>query len=215
MLTAVWVAVVAAAAAFVAAAGVAVYVMLKAARLMTQRSAALAGLQQREDLLIGQASAAIDRVGEQIAMTETIAATMDDVTASVAELRGRITALAPAAPAGPRSTGATTWAAALGYGVARAVGKRWAARSLPRLHRPAQDQDIRRRGPGTREPAAGLARLSGQSPARLSGSPAARGSGPRLARVAAPWPKRAGGPRPVAGSERRSDLTGRRGGAAR
>jgi hypothetical protein len=207
MMTAVWVAVVAAAAAFVVGVCVAVYVMLKAARLMTQRSAALAGLQQREDLLIGQASAAIDRVGEQIAMTETITATMDDVTASVTELRGRITALAPAAPAGPRSTGAATWAAALGYGVARAVGLRWAARSLPRLHRPAQDQDIRRRGTGTREPATG--------PARLSGSPAAPGSGPRLARVAAPWPKRAGGPRPAADGERRSALTGRRGGAAR
>jgi hypothetical protein len=214
MMTAVWVAVVAAAAAFAVGVGVAVYVMLKAARLMTQRSAALAGLQQREDLLIGQASAAIDRVGEQIAMTEAITATMDDVTASVAELRGRITALAPAPPAGPRSTGAATWAAALGYGVARAVGKRW-ARSLPRLHRPAQDQDIRRRGGGTREPAAGLARLSGPSRARLSGSPAARESGPRRAQVAAPWPKRAGGPRPVADSERRSALTGRRGGAAR
>src|SRR5579859_6086281 len=138
MMTAALVAVVAAAAAFVVGVGVAVYAMLKAARLMTQSSAALAGLQQREDLLIDQASAAIDRVGEQIAMTESITATMDDVTASVAELRGRITALAPAVPAGPASTGAATWAAALAYGVARALGLRWAALFLPRPHRPAQ-----------------------------------------------------------------------------
>src|SRR5579859_4933782 len=181
-------AVVAAAAAFVVGVGVAVYVMLKAARLMTQSSAALAGLQQREDLLIGQARAAIDRVGEQIAMTESITATMDDVTASVAELRGRITALAPAVPAGPASTGAATWAAALAYGVARALGLRWAALLSPRPHHPAQDRIIRRRDAGAQE--AGPAPAGGPGPARLSG--------PRSARA----------------SERRAALTGRRGGTA-
>src|SRR5215469_1012208 len=108
MLTAVWAAVVAAAAAFVIGVGVAIYVMLKAARLMTESSATLASLRERENVLIDRASTAIDQVGEQIAMTETITASMDDVTASMAELRGRITALTPAAGpwgcAGPRST---------------------------------------------------------------------------------------------------------------
>src|SRR5690348_7764254 len=137
MLTAVWVAVVAAAAAFVIGVAVAIYVMLKAARLMTESSATLASLREREDLLIDRASTAIDQVGEQIAMTETITASMDDVTASMAELRGRLNALAPAATAGTDgSRGALTWGAALVYGLARAVGLRWAEQFLPRPRRP-------------------------------------------------------------------------------
>ena len=145
MLTAVWVAVVAAAAAFVIGVAVAIYVMLKAARLMTESSAALASLREREDLLIERASAAIDRVGEQIAMTETITASMDDVTASMAELRGRITALAPAAATGTDgSHGALTRGAALVYGLARALGLRWAE----------QYRLIRRREQGAQKAAA-------------------------------------------------------------
>ena len=128
MLTAVWVAVVAAAAAFVVGVAVAIYVMLKAARLMTESSAAIASVREREDLLIERASTAIDRVGEQIAMTETITASMDDVTASMAELRGRMAGLTPAAgPGADGSRGALTWGAALVYGLARALGLRWAA----------------------------------------------------------------------------------------
>jgi hypothetical protein len=137
MLTAVWVAVV----AFVIGVGVAVYVMLKAGRLMAQTSTAIASLREREDLLIDRAGAAIDRAGEQIARTETITVSMDDVTASMAELQGRIRALAPVprpSTAGTAGTGGLTWAAALVYGVARALGLRWAARY----------QFIRRREPG-------------------------------------------------------------------
>jgi hypothetical protein len=164
MLTAVWVAVV----AFVIGVGVAVYVMLKAARLMTERSATLASLREREDLLIDRAGAAIDRAGEQIARTETITASMDgvtvslaDVTASLAELRGRVTALTPAAPARPDgASGALTWAAALVYGLTRALGLRWAAQW--------------RRGPRAREAAAGPDRPTlpnGSRPAPVSGPP--------------------------------------------
>ena len=130
MLTAVWVAVVAAAAAFVAGVGVAIYVMLKAARLMT----------------------------------ETITASMDDVTASMAELRGRMTALTPAPLAGADgSRGALTWSAALVYGLARALRLRWAA----------QYRFIRHRQPGAQEAVAAPAR-----PARAAGP---RAAGPRVA----------------------------------
>src|SRR5215467_10166743 len=94
MLTAVWVAVV----AFVVGVGVAVYVMLKAARLMSEASAAVAGLREREDLLIERANAAIDKAGEQIARTETVTAAMEDVTAGMSEIGGHLTALAPPAP---------------------------------------------------------------------------------------------------------------------
>jgi hypothetical protein len=135
MLTAVWGAVIAVAVAFVIGIGVAVYVMLKAARLMTESSATLASLREREDALITRASTAIDQVGEQIAKTETIAASMDDVTASMAELRGRITALAGGQAAPGHQGGALTWTAALAYGLARALGLRWAARYRLTLRR--------------------------------------------------------------------------------
>jgi hypothetical protein len=169
MLTAVWAAVVAAAAAFVIGVGVAVYVMLKAARLMNQSSAAIASLREREDLLIERAGAAIDRAGEQIARTEAITVSMDEVTASMAELRGRITALTPAAGADAEgASSALTWAAALTYGLARALGLRWAAQWSPRPHHPVQDRFVRRRESGAQEAAARPARptpVPGRRPA--------------------------------------------------
>jgi hypothetical protein len=201
MLSAVWAAVVAAAAAFVIGIGVAIYVMLKAARLMTESSASLARLQEREDLLIERASAAIDRAGEQIAKTETVTASVGEVTASMGEvtasmadvtasmtdvttgmtqLRGRMTELTPAAPAGPdRTGGALLWTAALVYGLSRALGLRWRTRYFPRPHDPVQDAYLRRRGPGARETAAGRARpapVTGQRRAVLTGR---RGGGSR------------------------------------
>ena len=166
MLSAVWAAAVVAAASWVIGVCVAVYVMLKAARLMTESSAALASLRERENLLIERAGAVIDRAGEQIAQTETITANMGDVTASMgdmaasmAELRGRHTALAPPARAGDGGTvppgtvraapprratahlpapapGALTWAGALVYGVTRALGLRW-AKQYPLIQRRA------------------------------------------------------------------------------
>ena len=124
MLTAVWVAVV----AFVAAAAVAVYVMLRAARLMSETSVAVAGLRERGDLLIERANATIDQAGEQIARTQTVTASMEGVTAAMAQLGDNIDAMAPALPA--PAEGATrplTWAAALLYGVRWALGARRAA----------------------------------------------------------------------------------------
>src|SRR5215469_7954710 len=95
MLTAVWVAVV----AFVVGVGVAVYVMLKAARLMSETSAAVAGLRKRGDLVIERANAAIDQAGEQIARAETVTASMEGVTAAMADLGGQFAAVAPPGPA--------------------------------------------------------------------------------------------------------------------
>jgi hypothetical protein len=128
MLTAVQVAVVAAAAAFVAVAGVAVYVMLKAARLMSETSATVAGLRERGDLLIERANAAIDEAGEQIARAETVTTSMAGVTAAMTGPGGQITALTPAPPAGSEATSRPlAWAAALVYGVRWALGTRLAA----------------------------------------------------------------------------------------
>ena len=191
MLTAVWVAVVAAAAAFIVGVAVAIYVMLKAARLMTESSATLASLREREDVLIERASTAIDQVGEQIAMTETITASMDDVTAGMAELRGRLNALAPAAtPSTDGSRTALTWGAALVYGVTRALGLRWAAQFKSRSN-PAQGS------PGSRHPARGSPR-------------------PRRPAQGLPRPRRpAQDRRPTPVAERpRAALTGRRSGGS-
>ena len=63
MLTAVQAAVVAAAAAWVIGVGVAVYVMLKAARVMSDTATAVTGLRESGDVLIARANAAIDRAG--------------------------------------------------------------------------------------------------------------------------------------------------------
>ena len=128
MLTAVWVAVV----AFVVGVGVAVYVMLKAARLMSDTSAAVAGLRERGDLLIERANAAIDQAGEQIARTETVTASMEGVTAAMAQMSGHLAATAPALPAaGEGTSGPLTWAAALVYGVRWALGARRPGRDTP------------------------------------------------------------------------------------
>src|SRR5215470_17593280 len=128
MVTAVQAAVVAAAAAWVIGVGVAVYVMLKAARLMSATSATVAGLRERGDLLIDRANAAIDRAGEQITRTEAVTASIEGVTAAMSELDGHLTALAPPAASQASTAGRPlTWAAALVYGIRWALGNRRAA----------------------------------------------------------------------------------------
>ena len=128
MVTAVQAAVVAAAAAWVIGVGVAVYLMLKAARLVSQTSATVAGLRERGDLLIERANATIDRAGEQITRTEAVTTSIEGVTATMTELDGHLTALAPAAASETSATGRPlTWAAALMYGIRWALGTRRAA----------------------------------------------------------------------------------------
>jgi len=123
MVTAVQAAVVAAAAAWVIGVGVAVYVMLKAARLMSETSTTAAGLRERGDLLIERANAVIDRAGEQITRTEAVTASIEGVTATMSELDGRRTAVAPAATTEAFAPGRPlTWAAALVYGIRWALG---------------------------------------------------------------------------------------------
>jgi hypothetical protein len=129
MVTAVQVAAVAAAAAWVIGVGVAVYVMLKAARLMSETSTTVAGLRERGDLLIDRANAAIDRAGEQITRTEAVTASIEGVTATMSELDGHLTAFAPPAASPASATGGPlARAAALVYGIRWALGTRRAAR---------------------------------------------------------------------------------------
>ena len=122
MLTAVWVAVIVAAAFWVIGVCAAVYLLIKLARLVSQTSSAVAGLRERGDLVIDRANAAIDRAGDQIARTDAITASMDEVTANMADLTGRVTALTPLARV--IASGAGTPLArvsALVYGVRRAA----------------------------------------------------------------------------------------------
>jgi hypothetical protein len=139
MLTAVWVAVIVAAAFWVIGVCAAVYVLLKLARLVSQTSVAVAGLRERGDLAIGRANAAIDRAGDQLARTDAITASMDEVTASMADLTGRVTALVP-----------LTRVSALVYGVRRA------ARLMREDH--AGGRRPARRGPEARAVAGALER---------------------------------------------------------
>jgi hypothetical protein len=122
MMTAVWVAVLVAAAFWVIGVCAAVYVLMKLAGLVSQTSTAVAGLRERGDLAIDRANAAADRAGEQIARTDAITASMDEVTANMAELTSRVTALAPLARVIASSAGTPlARVSALVYGVHRAA----------------------------------------------------------------------------------------------
>jgi hypothetical protein len=125
MLNAVWVAVIIAAAFWVVAVCAAVYLMVKAARLISQTTATVASLSERQDVLIERANATIDRASEQLVRTDAITASMNEVTANMAELTGRVTALAPLARVIAASAGSpVAKAAALAYGVNRALWMR-------------------------------------------------------------------------------------------
>src|SRR5215475_6170364 len=142
MLNAVWVAVIVAAAFWVAGVCAAVYVMAKAARLMSQATGAVASLREHQDALIERAGATIDRADEQLVKT-------DAITANMAELTGRMTALAPLARVISASAGSpAAKVAALAYGVNRAL---W-------MRRPAGAQRGSR-PPAARRPASGMRAL--------------------------------------------------------
>jgi len=125
MLNAVWVAVIVAVAFWAVAVCIAVYVMLKAGRLITETTSAVADLRGRGDMLMDRADAATRRADEQVAKTEAITASMDEVAATMAELNSRLTALAPAARTiAHRVGGPLARVAALLYGISRALGMR-------------------------------------------------------------------------------------------
>ncbi len=111
-----------AAVAFAVGVGAAIYALLKLARLATEATRYLTGMQQRTGELIEQAHAAIDRANEQLTKTEAITANVNEVTANVAELTEHMSALASLGRA--LATGPVGKAAAFAYGVRRAVSLR-------------------------------------------------------------------------------------------
>jgi ABC-type transporter Mla subunit MlaD len=134
ILNVVWVAVIVAVAFWAAGVSAAIYVMVRAARLIGVTTTAVTSLREQSGQLMEQASAAVQRADEQAARTEAITASMEDVTSAMAELGDRLSALAPAARTVADGIGAPlARAAAVVYGVNRALRMRRASRPQARV----------------------------------------------------------------------------------
>jgi uncharacterized protein YoxC len=128
MLNAVWVAVIIAAACWAVLVVAAVLVLIKLSRLITQTSAAVSGLRENSDAVIARAHATIDATAGQLDRTDEITASMDQVAAGMAELTGRVTALAPLARLAAATSGTKlARVSAFVYGVRHAAELRAAA----------------------------------------------------------------------------------------
>jgi uncharacterized protein YoxC len=123
---------------------VAVFVMLRLSRLLSESSKLVADVRERGDVLLQRAQAAVDgaqaavdRAGRQLDRAESVTASMDDLGTGMADLAGQVSALAGlgrAITAGPVGR-----AAALAYGVRHAVSlRRRARRTLPGRLLPAE-----------------------------------------------------------------------------
>jgi uncharacterized protein YoxC len=128
MLNAVWVAVIIAVACWAVLVVAAVYVLIKLSRLITQTSATVTGLRDNSDAVIARAHATIDATAGQLDRTDEITASMDQVAAGMAELTGRVTALAPLARLAAATSGTKlARVSAFVYGVRHAAELRAAA----------------------------------------------------------------------------------------
>ena len=166
MLNAVWVAVIIAAACWAVLVIAAVYVLIKLSRLITQTSATVTGLRDSSDAVIARAHATIDATAGQLNRTDEITASMDQVAAGMAELTGRVTALAPLARLAAATSGTRlARVSAFVYGVRHAAELRAAAAGA-RGQLPATAGGARR--------AAGVS-----SPSQLSRGPGTPGVVPR------------------------------------
>lgn len=148
MLNAVWVAVIIAVACWAVLVIAAVYVLIKLARLITQTSAAVSGLREDSDAVIARAHTTIDATAGQLNRTDEITASMDQVAAGMAELTGRVTALAPLARLAAATSGTRlARVSAFVYGVRHAAELRAAAGEARRAVRVSSAGRLPR-GPG-------------------------------------------------------------------
>jgi uncharacterized protein YoxC len=116
---------------------VAVVVLMKFSRLLSESTRLVAEMRERDDALhqraqavVDGAQAAVDRAGRQIDRTESVTASMDELDAGMAQLAGQVTALAGLGRA--IADGPVAKTAALAYGVRHAVTLRRARRrTLP------------------------------------------------------------------------------------
>jgi hypothetical protein len=161
MLNAVWVAVIIAAACWAVLVAAAVYVLIKLARLITQTSAAVSGLREDSDAVIARAHATIDATAGQLNRTDEITASMDQVASGMAELTGRVTALAPLARLAAATSGTRlARVSAFVYGVRHAAELRATAGEARRAGGGSSSSQLSRGAPGGRPP--GLAEPAGQ-----------------------------------------------------
>jgi hypothetical protein len=141
-----------AAIAFALLAVAGVVALLRMARFMSESTSLVKDLRERGGVLIDRAQvavdgaqvavdgaqAAVDRAGRQLDRTESVTDGMDELGAGLAELGGQVSALAGFGRA--ITSGPVGRAAALAYGVRRAVGIRRASRrTLPGA---VMDRDI-------------------------------------------------------------------------
>lgn len=104
---------------------VAMFVLLRLARLMSAATGLVTEYRTRTDQLLTQAQAAVDRTTAQLDRTEAITESMDQVTANMAELSGHVSALAGLARnISSAATAPMTGAAALVFGLRRATAVR-------------------------------------------------------------------------------------------
>jgi|HubBroStandDraft_4_1064222.scaffolds.fasta_scaffold32203_2 mannose/fructose-specific phosphotransferase system component IIA len=173
---------------FAVLACVAMFVLLRLARLMSAVTGMVTEYRARADQLIEQAQAAVDRTNEQLIRTDAITASMDQVTANMAELSGHVSALAGLARGISTAVSAPlSGMSALLFGVRRAVLVR---RSLEAAAAAAE------------HPAE---RLPGTQPAAITGTittVSERAGGASGGRPPAEAQRGASGGRPPAGAER-------------
>ena len=101
---------------------VAIFVLVRLARLMSAVTGMVTEYRDRADLLIEQAQAAVDRTNAQLARTDAITASMDQVTANMADLSGHLSAMTGLARGlSWAATAPLTGLAALLHGVRRAI----------------------------------------------------------------------------------------------
>ena len=180
MLNAVWVAVIIAAACWAVLVTAAVYVLIKLSRLITQTSATVTGLRENSDAVIARAHATIDATAGQLDRTDEITASMDQVAAGMAELTGRVTALAPLARLAAATSGTKlARVSAFVYGVRHAAELRAAAGEARRAVGVSSPSRLSRGVPGGRPPGPAERAVGVSSPSRLSRGPGAPGVVPR------------------------------------
>jgi hypothetical protein len=134
-----------AAIAFALLAVAGVVALLRMARFMSESTSLVKDLRERGGVLIDRAQvavdgaqAAVDRAGRQLDRTASVTDGMDELGAGLAELGGQVSALAGFGRA--ITSGPVGRAAAVAYGVRRAVGIRRASRrTLPGA---VMDRDI-------------------------------------------------------------------------
>jgi uncharacterized protein YoxC len=136
-----------AAIAFALLAVAGVVAVLRLARFMSESTRLIKDLRERGGVLIDRANlavdgaqAAVDRAGRQLDRAESVTDSMDELGAGMAELAGQVSALAGFGRA--ITSGPVGRAAALAYGMRRAVGIRRASRrTLPGA---VMDRDVTR-----------------------------------------------------------------------